>query len=650
MKSIYSTLSYSSSLSTLTDTNISNPSNGQILKYRNGYWINSSSSGLSPVQSVFGRIGDILAQSNDYSINQITNSSILSDSNNINIATPLNNQYLKYNGTKWVNSQIEYSQIAGTPFVPSTLGQLSDVSLTGPANTQALTYDGGFWKNSNMSEGFTAWQELASQNITAARNTFYFVDNCSATMYSTYSLNEQVGFYVANGNQLNITFPAGTYLSANSTIYTGPFSMNSPVGTIIFKSVGQQIWVISTMTSTFFINSSIPITVGSSIYSTYGVSINTPLSGQVLRYDGTNFVNSYPDVISFNSRTGNVLPVEGDYSLNLLSDVVISTPASREAVVYNGTNFVNAVKFDYQTLSVNAFGAAAVKNTHYVCGNLGGTFTITPDIVGSRYMFTASASINITFSGTSFVINSYLGGGTSNPTFVLVDGTLELVCYFNSGQTYYNITNISLPLSTSSITLNGQKIADSGIEQLRNVIITTPSVDEALTYNGSNWVNSHLPHCMPTAELTFCNTATPYALTLTTQNTYYIIAPTTTLVSNNAEFISGNKFDMPVNGRLRYIGTETMAFHSAFSICSAAATAGDNYRLAAYKNGVVDSQTYFNVDYNNNNIYTSTAFHKIFTLATNDYIEIRMTDLSSNNKVINFINFNIVLMATCMAH
>lgn len=46
-------------------------------------------------------------------------------------------------------------------------------------------------------------------------------------------------------------------------------------------------------------------------------------------------------VASFNGRTGAVNPAEGDYSLNLLSDVVVTAPSNGQVLQYNGTSWVN---------------------------------------------------------------------------------------------------------------------------------------------------------------------------------------------------------------------------------------------------------------------------------------------------------------------
>lgn len=234
-------------------------------------------------------------------------------------------------------------------------------------------------------------------------------------------------------------------------------------------------------------------------------------------------------------------------------------------------------------------------------------------------------------------VNGFAGSALANCSY----SWIELICInpntfvtYEGGQGWYINSNVLYPLWD---TLGG----------LGDISYTSLTNNDILRYNSTStkWENKKLPSCVPMGEIAFCNIVTPYSLTLTTQNTYYLIAPVTVLDSNNSEFVS-NKFDMPSNGRLRYIGASTEKFHCAFSFCSAAATAGNNYRSAVYKNGIVDN-TFFNIDYNTNNTYVSVAFHKVFELAQNDYLELFITDLSSNNKVLNFINVNLVCMGCC---
>ena len=52
----------------------------------------------SLVNSVFGRVGNVVAQEGDYTLTQI---------GDVTITSPSNGQVLKYNGTQWVMGQIQ---------------------------------------------------------------------------------------------------------------------------------------------------------------------------------------------------------------------------------------------------------------------------------------------------------------------------------------------------------------------------------------------------------------------------------------------------------------------------------------------------------------------------------------------------------------
>jgi len=58
-----------------------------------------------------------------------------------------------------------------------------------------------------------------------------------------------------------------------------------------------------------------------------GVNITTPSSGQVLKYDGTNWINDSDS--------------SGGGSLDALSDVTLTSPSNGQVLKYNGTNWVN---------------------------------------------------------------------------------------------------------------------------------------------------------------------------------------------------------------------------------------------------------------------------------------------------------------------
>ena len=100
-----------STLAGLTDTNISSPSDGQVLTYdgNTGEWINAAGG---------------------------SGASALSDLTDTTISSPSDGQYLKYDGTssKWINA-------AGGGGGASTLADLTDTTITTPTASQPLTYD-----------------------------------------------------------------------------------------------------------------------------------------------------------------------------------------------------------------------------------------------------------------------------------------------------------------------------------------------------------------------------------------------------------------------------------------------------------------------------------------------------------------------------
>lgn len=97
-------------LSTLGDVTLTSPVNGQFLKYNGSVWINAT----------------------------VTIPSTLDDLSDVTITTPSNGQFLKYNGSAWVNASVS---------VPSTLDDLSDVTITSVASGQIVKWNGSAWVN-----------------------------------------------------------------------------------------------------------------------------------------------------------------------------------------------------------------------------------------------------------------------------------------------------------------------------------------------------------------------------------------------------------------------------------------------------------------------------------------------------------------------
>lgn len=194
----------------------------------------------------------------------------------------------------------------------------------------------------------------------------------------------------------------------------------------------------------------------------------------------------------------------------------------------------------------------------------------------------------------------------------------------------------------------GNTISPTGptLAGLQDVTITSPANNQTLVYNSGKWINVYARSCSPMAELSYNVVGGGYAIVITTQNTYYELAPPTTFTSNNAEFIS-NKFSSPSNGKLTYLGATTEFFHVAVSMSSATANAGDSFRIQFWKNGSTIAGSVYSIDYVSNNKFLTVAIHKVVQLATNDTVSVAVTDASSNGKSIIVENFNYFLMSCC---
>ena len=146
-KQIYSTINLNKqvyydnlTLESLGDVSVSNIQNNQVLAYdaSTGDWQNMTASSVSPVTSVFGRTGAIVATNGDYNISQITNSSPLASISNVSITSPSNGQILEYNAGVWSNTNFSYVNTYYTVYDTT-----STTPITAVKNTHYILEFGG---------------------------------------------------------------------------------------------------------------------------------------------------------------------------------------------------------------------------------------------------------------------------------------------------------------------------------------------------------------------------------------------------------------------------------------------------------------------------------------------------------------------------
>ena len=89
------------------------------------------------------------------------------------------------------------------------------------------------------------------------------------------------------------------------------------------------------------------------------ISLTTIGTSGAATYNNTTGVLNIPSylggVSSFNSRTGAVVPIEGDYTLTELGDVTITTPIAGQVLKYNGTIWINDTDANTGTVTSVSF-------------------------------------------------------------------------------------------------------------------------------------------------------------------------------------------------------------------------------------------------------------------------------------------------------
>jgi hypothetical protein len=183
------------------------------------------------------------------------------------------------------------------------------------------------------------------------------------------------------------------------------------------------------------------------------VITGTPSTGQVLKYDGTNWINGTDATGGGGSAT----------TLDELTDVVITgTPSNGQVLKYNGTNWVNG--------------------TDNVGGGGGGA-TVLDELTDVVITGTPTIGQVLKYNGTDWVNDTDSGGATTldelDDVFIFGTPVVDQVLKWDG----INWINDTVPATTPSVS----------VEDLTNVTITggTLIAGQSLVYDGTDWVNDN---------------------------------------------------------------------------------------------------------------------------------------------------------------
>lgn len=232
-----------SNLDGLTDVTITTPSSGQALVYNGSAWVNQA-------VSTVGALDDLT---------------------DVAIAMPASGNVLRYSGSQWVNGSVAYSELTGVPstFPPSvhthvaadvvdfsaaadarisaaSIDALADVTVTTPAGGHVLRWSGSAWANAPLDAS-----DVTSGTFANAR-----ISQSSVTQH-------QGALSVGWGQLTGVpgTFPPSPHTHTASEITDFSAAADARISAANLDALAN-------------------------------VAVSSPSSGNVLQYNGTNWVNA----------------------------------------------------------------------------------------------------------------------------------------------------------------------------------------------------------------------------------------------------------------------------------------------------------------------------------------------------------------------
>lgn len=259
----------------------------------------------------------------------------------VTITSASSGQVLRYNGSEWINAQLAYSDLSGTPTNVSSftndsgyltsIGPLddhTDVVLTSPANGEVLKYNGSNWINgvdggggggaeelndlndvSVTAEGYSGNTILvnstpgASGQVQIASNFISFHNDQQPDM-ALYQIGDQLTFNYDDGTTSGPWTTNTNALPNDANSYYISFNttgVNNPIGTL-----GEGMTITSNPERFPGASSGDVLTYDGSQWSSApagggggaealndltDVTLTSPTNGQVLKYDGSNWIN-----------------------------------------------------------------------------------------------------------------------------------------------------------------------------------------------------------------------------------------------------------------------------------------------------------------------------------------------------------------------
>jgi len=574
------------SIDDLSDVTITTVSDGQLLKYNStsGVWENWTPNYLTaesdPVFSAMDTEAELESQlsdvtdvytNNDGSLDDDDLSdNVISDLSNVAISSPSSGQVLKYNGTNWVNSADDTGTDTLDDLSDNNLTDLSDVAISTPSAGQYVRYDGSNWVNSSVqdsdlpasvtrdSEWDTQGEVESIWGVTLATdselsshaNTTSGIHGVSGDIVGTTDTqtltnktftDSSTYFQDETDNTKKLQFQLSSISTSTTRVWTVPDAdgevslLGQTIGTsevesgITLDTEWDTIGEIETATGVDIItstenNDDADDLSDNSISDLNDVSVTSPSSGQVLKYNGTAWVNDTDNDTTYSAGTG--LNLSGTtFSLSHLGLESLTDPNANRLYYWNDTN--NATEWlDYSGWDTDAsddFSGSWNDLTDIPAGfadgvddvddadadstnelqNIfqsvsDGTNTATADGTSDILRFrSADSLLTITVTNDDatygdnilFDVNDNLSAYNNDAGFLTSESDPDFAAMDTEAELESHLTDVSDVYTNNDGSLTDDDLSDNNLTDLSDVSISTPSSGQVLKYNGTAWVN-----------------------------------------------------------------------------------------------------------------------------------------------------------------
>jgi hypothetical protein len=304
-------------------------------------------------------------------------------------------QVLQYDETegKWKNVTLN---------VVTALSNLSDCTITTPTENQVLQYNGTSWVNATLSL-LTTLSSLTDCTITSASTGQVLKYNGSKWV------NASDADTLATLTDVSVSNPSNDQL----LVFTTASSLNK--------------WTPYTLSGVTFNDTNKTITVSGTLSSLTDCTITTASDGQVLKYNGSKWVNasdvdtlatltdvSISNTINLNVLAYNYTATKWEnkmLSMAYLNDILISSAHANDILMYSGSKWINSSSNAFSSI-VSSSGAMTQNSFYtpvYNDSTLQSTFPMAVGTDGTQMFYTPNAwdvnNLSLLWLGTPYTFS-----------------------------------------------------------------------------------------------------------------------------------------------------------------------------------------------------------------------------------------------------